>query len=415
MNYIEKSKILAQQEFDREKVLALTNYDESRIPEYTVPSPIPEPCTAANWSNHIRPKILKQFKKEMYGETPPLPDETSYELLAQNDNALNGIAIRKEIRIHFSMHNGKKHSMVMLVYIPKNASNDKPAPAFLGLNFKGNHSTNAEKDILKTGIENPDPESQKEECRGCQDFRWIFADVIKRGYASATICYHDIFPDQPKGWGKSILNLFENMENFAGAHPKYSAIGAWSWGLSRAMDCLQNDPLIDSTRVAVHGHSRLGKTALWAGACDPRFKMIISSCSGCGGAALARRMFGETYLALGNIMPHWFVSPLKKYFAQEEKMPFDQNFLLALAAPRALAIGSASEDLWADPKGEFLSAYHAGKVYALFGSKGLGTNKMPPENKFLTGDISYHIRTGKHNILKLDWEHYMQIADLYLD
>jgi len=180
------------------------------------------------------------------------------------------------------------------------------------------------------------------------------------------------------------------------------------------MDYLESDPLIDAGRVAVHGHSRLGKTSLWAGACDRRFRIVISNDSGCGGAALARRMFGETYLFIVNAMPHWFVKPFRKYIANEENMPFDQHFLIALSAPRPVAIASATEDLWADPKGEFLSAFHAGEVYALFGSNGVNTTEMPPPDKCLTADISYHNRIGKHDQTAFDWQHYVHIANKFL-
>jgi len=125
-------------------------------------------------------------------------------------------------------------------------------------------------------------------------------------------------------------------------------------------------------------------------------------------------MFCETYLFIVNAMPHWFVKPFRKYIANEENMPFDQHFLIALAAPRPVVIGSATEDLWADPKGEFLSAYHASEVYALFGSKGIASEKMPPADQCWSADVSYHLRTGKHDQTAFDWEHYVKIAKRFL-
>jgi hypothetical protein len=401
----------------REAILALTNYDESQVPPYTLPSPLQTAdgktiATANEWMNFQRPAILNLFKKEMYGQMPPRPDQMAFEILTERNDALDNTAIRQEIRIHCSMRNGRSHSFDMLLYRPKNAP--EPAPAFLGLCFKGNHATTDETDVRMTGQRLGKPELLTEDTRGIQAERWSFRELVKRGYAGATICYHDIFPDHAGGWDQSIFALFEDLDGFNGAHPKYSSIGGWAWGLSRGLDCLEHIPGIDPTRIALHGHSRLGKTSLWAGACDQRFRIVISNDSGCGGATLARRFFGETYLFIVNAMPHWFVKSFRQYIANEDAMPFDQHFLIALSAPRPVVVASAAEDLWADPKGEFLSAQNAGAVYALFGSKGLEADAMPALDEYVTGDVSYHVRTGKHDQTWVDWQHYLKIADRYL-
>ncbi|MFA6930586.1 MAG: acetylxylan esterase [Lentisphaeria bacterium] len=423
MSYLDEAKKLAKMDYQgdpkvREQIHQLTNYDESLVPSYHLPSPLTKTDgskvqSAYDWVNFQRPTIFKMFQQEMYGKIPPRPDQVSYEILSLRDDALDNTAIRKEVRLHFSMHSGKTHAIDLLLYTPKSATRI-PAPAFLGLCFKGNHATTDEKDVRMTGAALGNPDLLKEESRGCQSARWHFKELVKAGYAGAVVCYHDIFPDRADGWGESVLNLFEDLSGFSGAHEQYSSIGVWAWGLSRALDYLETDPLIDASRVALHGHSRLGKTSLWAGACDRRFRIVISNDSGCGGAALARRMFGETYLFIVNVMPHWFVKPFRKYIANEENMPFDQHFLIALSAPRPVAIASATEDLWADPKGEFLAALHTNEVYKLFGSKGTGTEKMPAAGEYLTSDISYHLRLGKHDQTAFDWEHYIQIANLYL-
>jgi hypothetical protein len=423
MHYLDEAKQLATLDYQadpkvRERILQLTNYDEALVPTYELPSPLAKPDggkvqTAFEWVNFQRPAIFKIFQEQMYGKIPPRPDQTRFEILSIREDALDNTAIRKEVRLHFSMNSGKQHAIDLLLYAPKSAATT-PAPAFLGLCFKGNHATTDEKDVRMTGAAYGDPALLAEETRGIQSARWHFRELVKAGYAGAVVCYHDIFPDRADGWGQSVLNLFEDLTGFSGAHQNYSSIGAWAWGLSRAMDYLESDPLIDAGRVAVHGHSRLGKTSLWAGACDRRFRIVISNDSGCGGAALARRMFGETYLFIVNAMPHWFVKPFRKYIANEENMPFDQHFLIALSAPRPVAIASATEDLWADPKGEFLSAFHAGEVYALFGSNGVNTTEMPPPDKCLTADISYHNRIGKHDQTAFDWQHYVHIANKFL-
>ncbi len=398
--------------------------DEACVPQYTLPDPLLRDdggrvATAREWTQFQRKRILDIFKKYEYGEILPRPQELRFELLSRRDDALGGTAVRKEIRIH-AENGGKAIHFDMLLYLPKKAE-AHPVPAFLGLNFKGNHATTDESDVRPTGLDAQDgvDNAQVAEHRGIQSGRWCFRDAVKRGYASATICYHDIFRDQVGFADRSVFRLFYDDVDMMEVNETYTPIGAWAWGLSRGLDYLEAEPMVVSDAVAVHGHSRLGKTSLWAGAIDPRFAMVISNDSGCCGGALHRRKFGENLSQhfgshIGYNVPCWFVNRLDDYIWREEDLPFDQHELMALSAPRPLAIGTATNDFAADPKGEFLAAVAASDVYRLFGSDGLPAVEMPSPDVCITGDISFHCRTGGHDQTPFDWSHYFDIADIYL-
>ena len=382
---------------------------EEDVPPYSLPDPLvcfdgTRVTTPHEWFARRRPELLKWFTENYYGPIPPRPDTQTFEVMEEYANALGGTALRRQVRLDFAMADGRRRSAEMLMYLPKGAM--RPVPAFVGLNFKGNHTTTGEPAVHVNPQTAEVPRGDAKQVE-----RWQHELVVARGYASVTACYHDFFPDRPDGWGESVWMLFEDCARRTTRHPTHGAISAWAWGLQRMLDALETIPEVDATRVAVHGHSRLGKTALWAGASDERFRMVIANNSGSGGAALARRCWGETLLLTLGYNPHWYPQTLWRLVPQEPALPVDMHEVIALCAPRPVAVASATEDCWADPHGEFLAAFHAGPVYRLLGHHNTLPPQMPPPDICLSGDVSYHLRTGPHDQRRFDWMHYLQLAD----
>jgi hypothetical protein len=398
------------------------NYDESKVPAYTLPDPLvtqsgQRVTDADTWRRARRGEILQLFETNVYGATPPVEVKVRFAVTSVDRQALDGKATRRQISIRLPGHPDGPE-MDLLVYLPNDATG--PVPVFLGLNFGGNHTINRDPGIAvcrswvrnnaKLGI---DDHRSTARLRGAAASRWPVEQILARGYGVATMYYGDIDPDYDDGFQNGIHPSFYQSGQQRPAANEWGSIGAWAWGLSRALDYLVTDAAVDAKHVAVMGHSRLGKTSLWAGAQDTRFALVISNDSGCGGAALSRRRFGETVARINTSFPHWFCGNFKKFDDHEDLLPVDQHELIALVAPRPVLICSAQEDRWADPRGEFLAALHADPVYRLLGTPGIATEKMPAINDLTIGAITYHIRPGGHDVKLSDWQVYMDVADRY--
>lgn len=387
------------------------NYDEKAIPEYTLPDALTmndgtKVTTAEQWNSKRRGEIVELFEDHVYGRMPPALPIRHVENYPIKEKAFEGKVRLLESTLYFS-EDKTGPAIKLCIYLPPEASG--PVPAFLALNFSGNHTVHTEPAIrMHTGY------TRTKKVRGARGNKWPLEKITARGYAIVTACYADVDPDNKKTGTKFHDGVHVLHPEYVKGENNWATIGAWAWGMSRILDHLETLETIDAKKVTVMGHSRLGKTALWAGASDRRFAAVISNNSGCGGAALARRRYGESVLRINTSFPHWFCRKHKEYNDNEDAMPVDQHMLISLIAPRPVYVASAAGDQWADPRGEFLSCFGAGDVYRLLGADGLPEKKFPAVNTPLNGTINYHVREGKHDVLEYDWIQYLDFADKHL-
>lgn len=391
-------------------------YDEENVPDYTLPDPLVfengDPVkTEDDWAAR-RDELLRLFEKNVYGRAPlGKPEDMHFETLTPTSPFEDTGGAITEVRIHFT-GNREGPFLDLLILAP---ASPEPVPAVLALNFDGNHTVHPNtaislpeswmRDRLNRQVEGAVVDNRAtEKGRGAKSSRWPVRKILDSGVALATFYHGDVDPDFDDGFENGVHSLAERP-----SPEQWGTISAWAWGARRAMDYLETHDGIDSERVAVMGHSRLGKTALWAGAQDTRFRLVISNNSGCGGATLSRRRFGERVSRINSSFPHWFCDRFNRYNENESELPVDQHQLIALVAPRWVYIASAKEDRWADPRGEFLAARAASPVWEFLGHEGLEVESMPDLNQPVGQRVRYHIRTGEHDVTDYDWEQYLEV------
>ena len=360
--------------------------DDLKLPDALLMKDGRRVTSLAEWPAR-RAELVELFTSQVYGRAPGLPEHLDFTVVEDNPTAIGGTATLRRIAIK-STQAGRVHSFEVSLFAP----NGRRSGVFLLLSTR--------------------PASATDPTRAIKSEYWPVESVLARGYAIAAIQTDELAPDDKATFANGAIRLFEGDSAAARPPDAWKALAAWSWGASRAMDYLVTDPLVDPARVAVLGHSRGGKAALWAGAQDERFSLTISNESGCGGAALSRRPIGETVDLVNAFYPHWFADNFRAYNGKEAALPVDQHELIALMAPRAVVVASASEDTWSDPEGEYLGLAYASPVYALWGLAPVPLTGMPAVGaSVFVAPRGYHLRAGIHALTQFDWDRYADVAD----
>jgi len=396
------------------------NYDEGLVGSYTLPDPLilanGKPVRDANtWLKKRRPELVRLFEENQFGRSPAQatrPAKMSFEVFDRGTPALEGKALRRQVTVRFSSDkNGPK--MDLLIYLPADAR--KPVPLLLNLSFAANSSTVDDPGIKPGEVWGRD-KKKVPAVQGRAFGRLNVAPLLAQGIGVATVYYGDIDPDFEGGVPYGVRALYLKAGQKDPGADEWGSIGAWAWGLSRALDYLETDKGVDAKRVAIMGVSRLGKTVLWAGAHDPRFALVIASCSGEGGAAISRRNYGETvkHLVAPTRYPYQFAANYQKYADHLDQSPIDSHMLVALMAPRPVLLQTGDADFWSDPKGEFLAGVAAGPVYRLLGRQGLDTDQMPAAGQPIMKTLGYYMHAGGHGTIPSDWDQFIKFLQLHL-
>ena len=347
----------------------------------------------ADWETYRREEIMVLLSNFVYGVRPmERPDDISFHVDAITENCLGYPIVRKQVRISFL-----GFDLPFDLFLPMKTYRKKPVPVFL-------HIMNENSMNLHLPVENPENEFLP------------IAALAQRGYGCAAMATLAVAPDwnHHPGFKKGVFHAIQPNTSHRNDR-SWATISAWAYGASRVMDYLETDSDVLHEKVGICGHSRAGKTALWAGATDPRFALVISNDSGCSGAAFTRSD-AEGREHLKNILvSNWFCENYRKYREREEMIPCDQHLLLAAIAPRPLYVKSNEEDLWASPDDELKSCYLASTVYALYGKSGLiAEDPIKIGVPYHEGTIAYHRSPGPHDLNAADWQLFMDFADKYL-
>jgi hypothetical protein len=374
----------------------ISNYDEAKVKPYTLPDVLrlangQTVRDADTWVKRRRPEILKLFRSEIFGRVPDNAPTVKWSVAASEADALNGKAVLK--RVVGSMDNRPDGPRLRLsLYLPLKASG--PVPVILTITFGGGEGIGPKFRKIGTG--------------GASS---VAAQILDRGWGFATIGYGDIQPDRPNAFKEGVIGLSLRPGQAAPAADEWGAVSAWAWGVSRIVDYFETDKAVDARCIGIQGHSRLGRTVLWAGAQDERIAAVFASCSGEAGAALARRDWGETVDDMAQNYPWQLAGNYQKWVGRWHDMPVDSHMLIALMAPRALFCNGGTTDQWADPKGCFLGMVAAGPVYRLLGKKDLGVTELPPLDKVIIGgNLGWVYHTGGHVATPSDWSAFLDFA-----
>jgi hypothetical protein len=369
--------------------------------------------TRDEWATKRRPELVALFEHYMYGRRPAAPERVVGRTLFEDSEAFGGKATLKEVELAFGPPEWPK--IYLLMAVPQG----KPAACFLGCNFGGNHLATTDERVRTPSVWVPPRhggpgEGHEDVPRGAHAEAWPLEQIVRRGYAVATFYCGDVQPDRP-----DVREGMRATTRATGAVDggETATIMWWAWGLERAVDYLTTDPSIDAKRIAVMGHSRLGKTALLAGALDERIALVVANQAGCGGSGPSRHhdKRAETVAIITEKFPHWFCENFKKFGDDPSRLPFDQNCLVALCAPRPVLFTAASEDVWANPSGQFAVLKAASPVYELLGAQRLAAEEAPAVGEVeFDGRLGYFIRAGEHSTTPADWNVFLDFADKWL-
>jgi len=374
------------------------------------------------WNRERRPELKELFEHYMYGPIPPKAPALVAKVEAVYPDFLGGAATLKIVTIQTGLEANAPRIDLLLV-VPNGRS--APTPVFLAMDFCGNQALTADTRVplahswMANGVKGCTNNATTEAARGFQAADWPLAEIVRRGYALAAFYSGDVDSDRGEA-STGVYAWLAGGDATKNPAADRGTIAAWAWGFQRCVDYLVTDKALDAHRIAAVGHSRNGKTALLAAAFDERIAMAFPHQAGCGGSAPSRvkndsatrtANTHETVKVINEHFPHWFNAAFKQFNDAPDKLPFDQNCLVALCAPRPVLLSAAQGDQWANPAGQFEVARAADPVYGLLGVKGLGVTEMPPQRQLVGGRLGYYLREGNHSMTADDWTVFMNFAD----